>query len=401
MTNNASGTIPTAPDAKASVDGKTCICLFGSMYLPSMGGVENYTASLAGALRERGLRVIIVTCATLSESGIENEGGIDVVRLPCSPLLGGRYPVPRNGIEANRLWEWLHQQRIDFVEVHTRFYPLSIKALAFARGIGVTPVLLEHGSAHLTMGNALVDAGVQAVEHFMTTRCKRYPAIYYAVSQKGSRWLRHFGIESAGELPNSIDADAYAAGASNRDFRAELGIPSEDLLVSFIGRLVPEKGVRVLAQAAQTLGDAPITLVLGGDGPLMEDLRQHAGKRFKLVGRLDRPDVAALLEQSDLMCLPSRSEGFATSLLEAAACETPSLVTNVGGTDELVPDERFGTLLSNAEPATVAQALLHAERNRERLQDQGRNVAGRVRERFSWQATAQLTLEACRKAQNH
>ncbi len=64
----------------------------------------------------------------------------------------------------------------------------------------------------------------------------------YAVSKKASAWLSHFGIASAGELPNAIDADQYAANASQRDFRAELRIPADALLVASAGRLIPEKG---------------------------------------------------------------------------------------------------------------------------------------------------------------
>ena len=99
------------------------------------------------------------------------------------------------------------------------------------------------------------------------------------------------------------------------------------------------------------------------------------------------------------MCLPSRSEGFATSLLEAAACGTPALVTDVGGTDELIPDERFGTILPDAKPETVATALRRLSRDPESLSMQGTNVAKRVRENFSWKKTAEATLRAFEAAQ--
>lgn len=233
----------------------------------------------------------------------------------------------------------------------------------------------------------------------MTRRCLRYPVRCYAVSRKASAWLGHFGITSSGELPNSIDADAYAAHASARSFRSELGIGDDVLLASFVGRLVPEKGVRALAEAARMLEGEGVLIALGGDGPLRSELEAAAGPSLRLLGRLERPDVAALLAQSDVMCLPSRSEGFATSLLEAAACGTPALVTNVGGTDELVPDAHFGTILPDMQPETIADALRKAKRNRAALAEQGANAAHLVRERFSWDETARKVLEACRAAQ--
>lgn len=367
------------------------ICLFSSLYLPTMGGVQTYTASIARAFREHGSRVIVACCALQAEPGLVVEDGIEVLRLPCRPLLGGRYPVPA---AAREQWGWLESQQLDYIEVHTRFYPLSEQALAFAEHKGIVPVLLEHGSAHLTMGNAMVDKGVQAVEHFMTRRCLRHPAAFYAVSKKASRWLGHFGISSRGELPNSIDADAYASEASDRDFRRELGVPEGALLVASVGRLVPEKGVLAMAEASKSLDGKRVVMVLGGNGPLLDRLKAEEHDGFHVLGRLARPDVAALLSQADLMCLPSRSEGFATSLLEAAACGTPALVTDVGGTDELIPDERFGTILSDAQPDAIAAALLSAQSQRQQLSKQGYSVSKLVRNNYSWARTAVKTLEA-------
>ena len=70
----------------------------------------------------------------------------------------------------------------------------------------------------------------------------------------------------------------------------------------------------------------------------------------------------------------------------------------VGGTDELVSDERFGTIIPNARTETVEAALREAARNPQRLAEQGENVARRVRAEYSWRRTAERALSACRKA---
>ena len=77
---------------------------------------------------------------------------------------------------------------------------------------------------------------------------------------------------------------------------------------------------------------------------------------------------------------------------------TPAIVTPVGGTDELVSDERFGTIIPNARTETVEAALREAARNPQRLAKQGENVARRVRAEYSWRRTAERALSACRKA---
>ena len=376
------------------------ICIFSALYAPSMGGVETYTQNLAAALGAMGCRVVVVTMNTHGAAASEQHGSVEVVRLPCHSVLGGRYPVPNHNAAYRQATEHLIAATPDYVVVNTRFYPLSLEGLKFARRLGVAPVLVEHGSAHLSMGSAPVNAVVEAVEHAMTALDARQRPVCYAVSKKASAWLAHFGMQSAGELPNAIDADAYAARASQRAFREELGISADTLLVASAGRLVPEKGVMQLAQAASQLAreGRNVHVIMAGAGSLEGQLTSMDAPNLHLVGKLDGADLAALYQQADVYCLPSRSEGFATTLLESAACGTPAVVTSVGGTDELIPSERFGTIIPSMQPDAIADALRRADDGRGALQAQGRAVAKRVREICSWRQTAQRTLEACRKA---
>lgn len=376
----------------------SCICIFSALYLPSVGGVQTYTANIAAELARAGERVIVVTNATETPSGRSTEDGVEIVRLPCRALLNGRYPVPRRNEEYRKLMDWLEIQAIDHVVVNTRFYPHSIEGLAFARRKGITSIVIEHGSAHLTMGNAAIDKAVEFVEHAMTKRGLAYGARYYAVSKRASAWLEHFGITSSGEIHNAINADEYRGQASTRSFRKELGLPEDSFLVAFIGRLVPEKGVLQLAEASKLLNGSNIVIAVAGDGPLREKLAEYESATFKLVGPLSKPDAAAFLTEANVMCLPSRSEGFATTLLEAAACGTPSIVTPVGGTDELIPDPSYGTILDDMQPKTIARALRSALEEREMLAEQGNNVAALSRTSFSWKRTAEKLLAACQEA---
>ena len=371
---------------------------------------------------------------------------VEVVRLPCKPLLGGRYPVPRKNAEFRALWRWLESQRINYVVVNTRFYLLSQMGMELAQSKGIQPVVIEHGSAHLTMGSPLLDCAVQAVEHSLTRKVASYPASFYGVSQRACAWLHHFGITASGVLPNAIDADEFATLARTcpRNFRQELGLPDDAVVLAFIGRLVPEKGIMPLVEAVQHLKtDRPVALLVAGDGPLAQQLAQRPptplapsrqgalqenaqwaqqkgpqdgpkahgsisaelggtpspegpsdASRIVLLGALERRQVAALLAQADLLCLPSRSEGFATVLLEAAAVGTPALATPVGGTDELIPSPEFGIVIPDNRPETIAKALEKALSQPEALAAVGRNAAKRVREHFSWRATASVLAGA-------
>ena len=371
--------------------------IFSALFRPSIGGVENFTDKISQHLVAGGHAVTIVTMHISDNTPPQAlENGVHIVRLPCVPLLGGRFPIPAPSAEAHTLWAELDAAPCDGVLVNTRFYPLSVLGVRFARKRGITPLVLEHGSAHITLGNRALDAVTQLYEHGITALIRRTDPRFYAVSRRGLDWLKHFGIEGSGVIPNAIDAAAWRACASSRDFRAEVGINASTPLIAFVGRLVPEKGVMQLVEAMRILARKGIAaaLLVAGAGPLRNQLATEPPENVHVLGALTPTDIAALLMQADLYCLPSRSEGFAVTLLEAAACGTPPLVTDVGIARELAPNERFGTILPSAEPDAIAHAITTLIASPERLQAQGSAVCARVATHYSWDASAQLLIAA-------
>ena len=164
----------------------------------------------------------------------------------------------------------------------------------------------------------------------------------------------------------------------------------------FVGRLVPEKGVDALVEAASRLRDLKVLFVIVGDGPLRAALEASASENVVFLGALHRDDVSALLSQSNIVCLPSRSEGFATVLLEASAWGVPSCVTHVGGSSEIVCNEGYGWLLNSMDSNELAVTLKKALQDRKLLARQGERVQNLVEERYTWIVTADLLLSAFR-----
>ena len=373
------------------------LAIFSAVYPPHLGGVEAFTQGLAHALVARGDAVCVVTNDTEGlGAGLAREEGVDVLRLPCRPLLGGRFPVAGPGAARRALAE-LDGRRLDGVLVNTRFYPHSLIGMRFARERGLAPVVLDHGSAYLTFGNPALDLGVRAYEQVVTRWGRRYYGRYFGISEKSAAWLATFGIRSEGVITNAIDARAYREAASGRDLRAELDLCADQLLVAFVGRLIPEKGVRALVEASrdERLARAGVVLALAGDGPLAGEVAAAEGACLRPLGRLSREDTAALLLQADLLCLPTRSEGFSTTLLEAAACGCPALVTDVGGARELIPDASFGRIMPDARPETIVRELLALAARAGELPAMGERCRARAERLFSWDATAAAVERAC------
>lgn len=346
---------------------------------------------MAHALVLRGDSVVIVTNDSMKiGSGVSFKDGIEIVRLPCRPLLDGRLPLPNKNAEYRHLLEVLSERKWDGVLVNTRLFPLSIEGLRFAKRQGLTAVVLDHGSAYLSFNQPVLDFFVRRYEDAITAKVISFKPAFYGISSKSVEWLRHFGIEAEGVISNSIDADKYRSSASGRDYRAELAIPYDALMVAFVGRLIPEKGIKALIEAScsDEIRNRGIIFVLAGDGPLAKDAEDATSKVFHWLGRCSAEDTSALLQQADVLCLPSRSEGFSTVLLESSACGTPSVVTDVGGARELLPNENYGLIINSSKARDVIKALCRLNDDRELLGLQAASCKALVEERYSWDATA-------------
>lgn len=367
--------------------------LFSALYPPHMGGIENFTYNLAHALVDRGDEVLVVTNDTNGlGAGITDEDGVDVLRLPCFSLFAGRFPVPKINAVSRKLWKRIECQQLDGVLINARFYIHSLDGIRFAKSLRITPVVLDHGSAFLSFSNPVIDPLVRTYERLITNLGKRFHPDYYGVSSKSVEWLRSFGIAAKGVIPNSIDAKSFREMASRRDFRNELGVGAESYLVCFVGRLIPEKGIKAILEASRSrrLLEAGVVFVLAGDGTLSKEVDNAQSESLKWVGRLSSSDISSLLQQSDLLCLPTRSEGFATTLLEASSCGCPSVVTDVGGARELFPNEHFGTIINSMDSEDVEQAIYSLVKNPDKLAEQSRLCRRMVENESSWDKTASL-----------
>ncbi|WP_329781949.1 glycosyltransferase family 4 protein [Parolsenella catena] len=374
--------------------------LFSAQYPPHMGGIENFTFNLAHALVKREHSVVVVTNDTNAVgTGLVDDGGVTILRLPCWPFISGRFPLAIHNAEYRKWLEWLESQSIDGVLINARFYFHSLLGMSFAKRKGIRPIVLEHGSDFLSFSSPILDPIVRLYERVITSRGRRYNAAYYGVSQKSSAWLRTFGICSDGIISNSIDAAAYRLLSSGRDFRSELGL-AKHFIVSFVGRLIPEKGIELIIEASKSniLKNASVTFVMAGDGPLAEKVAKAQSESLRWLGRLSVADVSALLQESQLLCLPSRSEGFSTILLESAACGCPAVVTDVGGARELIPDERYGTIIESMSASEIENAIFELTKNGDRLRDQAAMCQSLVESEFNWDKTAESIEQAFRRA---
>ena len=85
-------------------------------------------------------------------------------------------------------------------------------------------------------------------------------------------------------------------------------------------------------------------------------------------------------------------------MLEAAACETTSVITHVGGVDELMPTNEYGIIIDNTSPEIITQAILELYNDPELNKKMAAKIHARVMNEFSWKKTAEKTISACHLA---
>ncbi|SBT37739.1 glycosyltransferase [Micromonospora auratinigra] len=161
---------------------------------------------------------------------------------------------------------------------------------------------------------------------------------------------------------NGVDPVRFrpARPAERAAARAAAGIPADAPVVTFVGRLVPDKGLVCLdaafARLRERLPDARLLLVGQPDDPAdpaLRRLRDRPG--VHALGFLDEP--VQRYAAADVLCLPTRREGFPNVVLEAAACRIPAVTTRATGAVDSVVDGQTGFVVPVDDPGALAEAL--------------------------------------------
>jgi rhamnosyl/mannosyltransferase len=165
-------------------------------------------------------------------------------------------------------------------------------------------------------------------------------------------------------------------------------------MVLFVGRLISDKGIDTLESAFSLLRDTEsVHLVIAGDGPMMQSLRNTLGDnaRVHLLGAIPSDNVRGLLHAADVFVHPSRyPEGLPTAILEAAAAGKPIIATAMGGSGEVVIPERTGLIVPPANPEALADAIRRLVNDRELRLRFGRAAAELCSHTFDWERIADV-----------
>lgn len=189
-------------------------------------------------------------------------------------------------------------------------------------------------------------------------------------------------------LRNGVDADKFRP-LPRKECRAALGLSKDRPVLLSVGFLVPRKGhgLALDALAAFAKETRPF-LLIAGDGPEESALREQI-KRLdltddvRLLGAIEHDALAAIYSAADLLLLASSREGWANVILEAMACGTPVVATDVEGAREAIATTDVGRVVDDRSAGSIQAALREAL-----LFDFDRDLVRRYAEQMSWDETA-------------
>ena len=351
-----------------------------------VAGGQIVALQLARAARARGDRVVFLSPTRGAFTELVEREGMEVRLVDVSRTykLGG----------ALRLARRLRAMDADVLHTHTAL-AANVLSRAAGRLGGAAVVSHVHIENHFRPNRA-----ARAIHTALDNGSARLAARVLAVSDDTRRSLVAQGYppQLVEVVHNGIDAGAEAA-RHGVGLRAELGVPEDAVLIGEIARLCDVKGQRDLIEAAALVPGVHVALAgadleQGGDyRAMLERLAGDRGVASRVHFLGFRDDAAAVLDQLDVLVLPSWIEGLPVIVLEAMAHAKPVIATPVGGTAELVADGETGLLVPPGDPERLAGAIRTLASDPElrgRLGPAGRE---RVERDFSETAMTRRVLE--------
>jgi glycosyltransferase involved in cell wall biosynthesis len=383
-------TARTSTSAIALPEGRPRLLVCSGHFHPHVGGVERYTRELWGRLARRGWKVCIVTSRTGADPLHEVIDGMTVLRLPAVRVLDGRLPLLRPSSWRRSVRSALIGWAPDAVVTNTRFFPTTRFGLDVAAAAHAPSLHIDHGSEHIHLPIPLGMTISKAIDHTVGSRALRRATIAVGVSAAVSGFLAHLGRVGAGVLPNGVEVERFAR-ADGTAFRSARNIPAGAVVVSYVGRLIEDKGILTLLDSWSRLGESDARLIVAGDGPLARIVRERTAqlRNVHLLGSVHSQDIPPLFAASDIFAHPSGyPEGLPTAVLEAAASTVAIVATVMGGTGEIIRTPAHGILVPPHDPAALAAALKSLIADPELRRSMGEAARAVVREHFDWEAVA-------------
>ena len=343
---------------------------------PQAGGAETHLHEVFGRLAAWGHSITLICSGFPGCLPVETLDGMEVHRIGSRMTFGLRLPL-------------FFRRVLDPSSFHVVIEDLNKVPLFMPFWTSAPVVLLVHhlfGTTAFHEVSFPMAAATWLLEQPVPRVFRHASAV--AVSESTAADLRERGMSDheITVVPNGVDLDRLKPSLDPGRF-------SEPTLL-YLGRLKRYKGVDLILEAVARLRrrGTPIRLLIAGRGDHEEELRGLTsrlglGDTVSFLGYVPEEEKIRLLQQSWIHVLTSPKEGWGISILEAAACGTPTVASQSPGLRDAVLDGKTGILVPHGNVEALSDALFSLLENTETRREMG--VAARdFAEKYSWEASA-------------
>jgi glycosyltransferase involved in cell wall biosynthesis len=353
--------------------------------------VKNLLLPIINKLKKEGFEVEIACSKGEEALKLEKQG--HVFRFV---KIDRKFSPISNLMSITGLFNIMKSGKYDLVHVHT---PSASILARIAAKLARVPIVIY--TAH---GFYFHDNMSKFEYKFFTTLEKilgRYFTDYIFVqSEEDYRTAKQLRIIEENKITcisNGVDLEKFNIENVQIDtvsFKTALGIPPEGKVITFIGRLVKEKGIIDLIDAFAKLARdyRDVFLLIIGDVTTnerdnktkekIEEILENVNFKDRFIITGYREDIPEILEVSDIFILPSYREGMPRSIIEAMAMKLPVIATSIRGAREEVLDGETGFLVPVGNVKALGDAMLKLVRDSELRKSMGENGRMRVEKFF-------------------
>lgn len=289
------------------------ITIVTETYAPEVNGVAHTLSTLVSGMRARGIQVQIIR--PRQHSNDTNEP--NTLTLPGLPLPG--YPELKFGLPYyRRVLNAMRRFKPQAIYVATEG-PLGWVATKAAEKIGAPVVSGFHTNFHKYGHHYHLGMIANLGYRYMRWFHNQTAATLVPTQQQADELMSH-GFERVRVMARGVDSQRFLPAKRSAELRQEWGVKENDLVLLYVGRIAAEKNLQLVVRTYEALKnqDERIRLVLVGDGPELEGIRQRHPDVIS-AGIQRGEELSAHFASGDIFLFPSLTDTFGNVVTEALA----------------------------------------------------------------------------------
>jgi D-inositol-3-phosphate glycosyltransferase len=384
------------------------------------GGMNVYVRELTRYLGQRGVHVDVFTRSQdehvpqiLHDLGYGNR----VVHVPAGP----EHPLPKNELPSylpqfvEGIQKFARDKGIHYDLIHSHYWMSGIAAEQLKESWGAPVVHMFHTLGQMKNRVAQSEAEMEGDyriqgEYQVLEMADRIVAATPA-EESQLQFLYHANQDKIVVIPPGVDISHFYPIPPD-EAKSAIGVPEDECMLLFVGRIEPLKGVDTLMRAIAHMRTTGVTAqfphylaIIGGDPNVKtRQMNSEMARLQQLSRELGLEDLVVFLGKrlqsslpyyysaADVLIMPSHYESFGMVALEAMACGTPVVASQVGGLAFLIQDGVTGFVVPGGDPLALSERMTELLSQPELRRRLGGQAAAYAQE-YSWEKIAGRIVE--------